>query len=69
LVEQKQFADLRLAIVPRKPERFEEVANLIEQAGFGLIRYSEIKKKTTESTEGAEKKIINHKCHSRRYDG
>ncbi len=67
LIEQKQFADLRLAIVPRKPERFDEVANLIKQAGFGLIRYSEIKKKATEhllateSTEDTEKKIINHK--------
>jgi 3-deoxy-D-manno-octulosonic-acid transferase len=58
LIEQKQLADLRLAIVPRKPERFDEVANLIEQAGFGLIRYSEIKKKATENTE---EKIINHK--------
>jgi 3-deoxy-D-manno-octulosonic-acid transferase len=57
LIEQKQFADLRLAIVPRKPERFDGVANLIEQARFGLIRYSEIKKK---ATEGTEKKIINH---------
>ena len=28
----------RLAIVPRKPERFEEVARLIEAAGHGLIR-------------------------------
>ena len=43
LIEQKQFADLRLAIVPRKPERFDEVANLIKQTGFGLIRYSELK--------------------------
>ncbi len=43
LIEQKQFKDLRLAIVPRKPERFGGVANLIEQAGFGLIRYSELK--------------------------
>jgi 3-deoxy-D-manno-octulosonic-acid transferase len=43
LIEQKQFTDLRLAIVPRKPERFNEVADLIEQAGFGLIRYSKIK--------------------------
>jgi 3-deoxy-D-manno-octulosonic-acid transferase len=54
LVEQKQFADLRLAIVPRKPERFDEVANLIEQAGFGLIRYSEIKKKATEVYSATE---------------
>jgi 3-deoxy-D-manno-octulosonic-acid transferase len=67
LIEQKQLADLRLAIVPRKPERFEEVANLIKQAGFGLIRYSEIKKKATEasdllateSTEDTEKKNRN----------
>ncbi len=43
LIEQKQFKDLRLAIVPRKPERFDGVANLIEQAGFGPIRYSELK--------------------------
>ncbi len=28
----------RLVIVPRKPERFEEVAGLITRAGFGLIR-------------------------------
>jgi len=54
LIEQKKFADLRLAIVPRKPERFNEVADLIMQKGFGLIRYSEMKKAT------AEKKIINH---------
>lgn len=43
LIEQKQFEDLRLAIVPRKPERFEEVANLIKQAGFEITRYSELK--------------------------
>ncbi len=34
---------LRLAIVPRKPERFDEVAALIKQKGFSFIRYSEIK--------------------------
>ena len=28
----------RLAIVPRKPERFEEVAELIASRGFGLLR-------------------------------
>jgi 3-deoxy-D-manno-octulosonic-acid transferase len=43
LREQKDFADLRLAIVPRKPERFDEVANLIKDNGFNLVRYSEIK--------------------------
>ncbi|MDD5327071.1 MAG: 3-deoxy-D-manno-octulosonic acid transferase [Phycisphaerae bacterium] len=70
LIEQKQFEDLRLAIVPRKPERFNEVADLIKRDGFELIRYSEIKKNATEprqlwsgnpqSTEDTEKKIINH---------
>jgi 3-deoxy-D-manno-octulosonic-acid transferase len=43
LIEQKQFANLRLAIVPRKPERFDEVANLIKETRFGLIRYSALK--------------------------
>jgi len=38
-----QFGNLRLAIVPRKPERFNEVAQLIQQNGLGLTRYSQIK--------------------------
>jgi 3-deoxy-D-manno-octulosonic-acid transferase len=57
LIEQKQFENLRLAIVPRKPERFDEVADLIKREGFELIRYSEVKKKTTEDTE---KSIISY---------
>jgi len=43
LVEETQFADVRLAVVPRKPERFDEVAQLIEQMGFPLVRYSLLK--------------------------
>ncbi len=43
LVEQDQFADLRLVVVPRKPERFDEVAQTIEDAGFEFLRYSSIK--------------------------
>ena len=39
----EQFTDLRLAIIPRKPERFDEVATLIKNSGFELIRYSDIK--------------------------
>jgi 3-deoxy-D-manno-octulosonic-acid transferase len=35
-----QIPNLRLAIIPRKPERFDEVANLIESQGFALIRRS-----------------------------
>jgi 3-deoxy-D-manno-octulosonic-acid transferase len=38
-----KFENLRLAIVPRKPERFEQVAQLIEQNGFPVARYSRIK--------------------------
>ena len=37
----EKFDDLRLAIVPRKPERFEEVAQLITQAGFEINRLSQ----------------------------
>lgn len=43
LKKQQRFADLRVAIVPRKPERFDEVAALAGQFGFGLVRYSSIK--------------------------
>jgi 3-deoxy-D-manno-octulosonic-acid transferase len=43
LKRQQQFSDLRLAIVPRKPERFNEVAQLIESKALPLIRYSRIK--------------------------
>jgi len=39
----EQLKDLRLAIVPRKPERFDEVAGLIEQYDFTSVRYSKIK--------------------------
>jgi 3-deoxy-D-manno-octulosonic-acid transferase len=61
MIEQKQFANLRLAIVPRKPERFEEVANLIKQAGFELIRYSELKNRSKlriENEELRNKRVI-----------
>jgi 3-deoxy-D-manno-octulosonic-acid transferase len=43
LVREEGFDDLRLAVVPRKPERFNEVAQLIEQMGFPLVRYSRLK--------------------------
>jgi 3-deoxy-D-manno-octulosonic-acid transferase len=43
LRKQKEFDGLLLAIVPRKPERFDEVAELVKQNGFDLIRYSEAK--------------------------
>ena len=43
LKQNKQLESLKLAIIPRKPERFDEVAQLILTSGFGLIRYSQIK--------------------------
>jgi len=43
LKQQDEFSDLCLAVVPRKPERFDEVAQLIEQSGFKLVRYSQLK--------------------------
>ncbi len=45
LIEDPRFHDVRLALVPRKPERFDDVAQQIQQAGYNLIRYSEIEKK------------------------
>lgn len=43
LKQSGQLEDLRLVIVPRKPERFDEVARMIADAGFDFIRYSSIK--------------------------
>lgn len=43
LKQSGQFEDLRLVIVPRKPERFDEVAQIIGDVGFDFIRYSSIK--------------------------
>jgi 3-deoxy-D-manno-octulosonic-acid transferase len=56
LKKYRQFGDLRAAIVPRKPERFDEVAGLIAQAGFEFVRYSEIK--NTDVTAEGRKPII-----------
>jgi 3-deoxy-D-manno-octulosonic-acid transferase len=49
LKQQERFKDLSLVIVPRKPERFDEVAKLIENNGLPLIRYSHIKSANRES--------------------
>jgi 3-deoxy-D-manno-octulosonic-acid transferase len=43
LTQDRRFDGLRLAIVPRKPERFNEVAELIARMGFPLVRYSQLK--------------------------
>ncbi|GAI12056.1 unnamed protein product, partial [marine sediment metagenome] len=59
LKQQNRFKDLRLAIVPRKPERFDEVAELIKQTGFELIRYSHVKNQATRKSriENRESRI------------
>jgi 3-deoxy-D-manno-octulosonic-acid transferase len=43
LKQQPKYNNIRLAIVPRKPERFDEVAESIKQSNFELTRYSLIK--------------------------
>jgi 3-deoxy-D-manno-octulosonic-acid transferase len=43
LKENPKFNDVRLVVVPRKPERFNEVADLIVKSGFELTRFSKIK--------------------------
>ena len=55
LKQQDEFSNLRLAIVPRKPERFDEVAQLIEQSGFSLIRYSKVKEEAAEKSQIANR--------------
>ncbi len=51
LKQQDQFEDLRLVIVPRKPERFDEVAQVITDAGFDFVRYSSIKDNSSRLSE------------------
>jgi 3-deoxy-D-manno-octulosonic-acid transferase len=43
LKKEAQFDDLHLAIVPRKPERFGEVAEWIDKSGFTFVRFSKLK--------------------------
>ncbi len=52
LKQDGRFADLRLAVVPRKPERFDEVARLIRQNGLELLRYSLIKQSPGKTAQG-----------------
>lgn len=47
LKKEPALASLRMAIIPRKPERFEEVSDLIAQSGFCWVRYSRLKEANT----------------------
>lgn len=54
LKQQARFADLRVAIIPRKPERFDEVAHQIKQTDFTHIRYSHLKSTQTQINDTPE---------------
>jgi len=58
LKQDDKFSDLRLVIVPRKPERFDEVGQLIEQSGMSLIRYSRVKAGASLSTDNKQAVIL-----------
>jgi len=49
LRQDSRLTALRLAIIPRKPERFDEVAALIEQSGFDYVRYSVLKEQDSQA--------------------
>ncbi|NLH16848.1 MAG: 3-deoxy-D-manno-octulosonic acid transferase, partial [Phycisphaerae bacterium] len=51
LRDDSRFANLRLMIIPRKPERFDEVAEQIRNSGLAFERYSRIKSQNLELTE------------------
>ncbi|MFA5554563.1 MAG: 3-deoxy-D-manno-octulosonic acid transferase [Phycisphaerae bacterium] len=58
LLEDDRFKDLRLAIVPRKPERFDEVAALIKENGFETTRYSQIKTNSEQTVANNQSVIL-----------
>ncbi|MHC4130944.1 MAG: 3-deoxy-D-manno-octulosonic acid transferase [Planctomycetota bacterium] len=51
LKNDERFRYLRLVVVPRKPERFDEVAQVIEEAGLSFVRYSSFKKTDEKCSE------------------
>ena len=58
LKQDERLKDIRLAIVPRKPERFNEVAQIIENRGFPLIRYSRIKNNIASAPLQTDNQVI-----------
>lgn len=55
---EEELAGLRLVIVPRKPERFDEVARLIEGRGHRVLRYSRVKRGEYTVSEGDDSAVI-----------
>jgi 3-deoxy-D-manno-octulosonic-acid transferase len=58
IIHTKSLKKLRLVIVPRKPERFDEVARLIEIRSHRLLRYSRVKSGSYQTTEADFNAII-----------
>ncbi|MCP4710597.1 MAG: 3-deoxy-D-manno-octulosonic acid transferase [Planctomycetes bacterium] len=58
LIQNKSLQNLRLIVVPRKPERFNEVANLIESRNHRLLRYSQIKSGKYQPTPADQNAVI-----------
>jgi 3-deoxy-D-manno-octulosonic-acid transferase len=58
LRQDPRLGRLRLAIVPRKPERFDQVAQWIEQEGLPLVRYSRIKQGMERRTPAPDAVIL-----------
>lgn len=58
LRRKKELQQVRLVIVPRKPERFDEVARLIESHGYRLIRYSRVKAEKHKVSDRDDRAVI-----------
>ena len=58
LTQTKSLQKLRLIIVPRKPERFDEVAHLIESRNHRLLRYSLVKSGKYQPTTTDQNAVI-----------
>ena len=54
----KTFAELKLVLAPRHPERFDEVAELIGKKGYSYIRRSEIIQEQVPTDNGAPDIIL-----------
>ncbi|MBN2063754.1 MAG: 3-deoxy-D-manno-octulosonic acid transferase [Sedimentisphaerales bacterium] len=58
IIQDRPELKLRLAIIPRKPEKFVDVASQIEKAGLSLIRYSQVKSGKVTVTESHAESVI-----------
>ena len=58
LIRSKALKKLRLVLVPRKPERFDEMARLIESRCHRLLRYSRVKSGHYQTTDDDSTAVI-----------